>query len=81
MVMIDDEPSVVSALVRLLSQDGAPVDIAAHGLLALAQIQTHRYDAVLCDLLMPELKGPDCSVSIPLAARCDIADRGYLGGC
>ena len=59
MVIIDDEPSFVSALARLLSHDGATVDTAANGSLALTHLQTHRYDVVLCDLLMPTLDGPD----------------------
>ena len=58
-LIIDDEPSFVSALTRLLSHDGATVDAATNGSLALVQIQTHRYDVILCDLLMPELNGPD----------------------
>ena len=56
-LIIDDEPSFVSALARLLSYDGATVDMAANGALALTQLQTHRYDVVLCDL--PMLDGPD----------------------
>ena len=59
MLIIDDEPSFVSPLARLLSHDGLTVDTAANGELALTQLQKHRYDVVLCDLLMPELSGPD----------------------
>ena len=58
-LIIDDEPSFVSALARLLSHDGATVDTAANGALALTQLHTHRYDVVLCDLRMPTLDGPD----------------------
>ena len=57
MLLIDDEPSCVSALARLLSHDGATVDTVANGSLALTQLQTHCYDVVLCDLLMPTLDG------------------------
>src|SRR5215472_9702447 len=59
MLIIDDEPSFSSALARHLSHDGVTVDTAANGELALRQLHTHRYNAVLCDLLMPELSGPD----------------------
>jgi CheY-like chemotaxis protein len=58
-LLIDDEPSFVSALARLLRHDGSTVDTAANGSLALTQLQTHRYDVVLCDLRMPMLDGPD----------------------
>ena len=40
-LLIDDEPSFVSALVRLLSHDGATVDTAANGALALTQLHTY----------------------------------------
>ena len=61
MLIIDDEPSFVSALARLLSHDGATVDTAANGALALTQLHTHCYDVVLCDLHMPGLDGADFS--------------------
>ena len=56
-LLIDDEPSFVSALARLLRHDGSTVDTAADGHRALMQLQGHRYDVVLCDLRMPGLDG------------------------
>ena len=56
-LLIDDEPSFVSALARLLRHDGSTVDTAADGHRALRQLQEHRYDVVLCDLRMPGLDG------------------------
>ena len=56
-LLIDDEPSFVSALARLLRHDGSTVDTAADGHGALRQLQGHRYDVVLCDLRMPGLDG------------------------
>jgi CheY-like chemotaxis protein len=57
-LIVDDEPSVVRGLARLLRHDGSTVDTAANGHLALAHLQAHRYDVVLCDLRMPGLDGP-----------------------
>ena len=57
-LIVDDEPSVVRGLARLLRHDGSTVDTAANGHLALAYLQAHRYDVVLCDLRMPGLDGP-----------------------
>ena len=34
------------------------MDTAIHGEAALAQLEKHRYDVVLCDLRMPEIDGP-----------------------
>ena len=57
-LLIDDEPSFVRALARLLRQDGHTVDTAPEGHLALRYVQAQRYDVVLCDLRMPGLDGP-----------------------
>ena len=58
-LLIDDQPSLTRVLATLLRRDGYTVDIAANGRLALNQLQTHRYDVILCDLRMPELGGED----------------------
>jgi len=57
-LLIDDEPSLVRGLTRLLHRDGYSVDTAPNGQHALAQLQTQRYDLILCDLQMPVLDGP-----------------------
>ena len=56
-LLIDDEPSFVSALAQLLRHDGSTVDTAADGHLALRHLQERCYDLVLCDLRMPGLDG------------------------
>jgi CheY-like chemotaxis protein len=58
-LLIDNEPSFTSALATLLRRDGYTIDITENGRLALTQLQAHRYDLFLCDLLMPELGGED----------------------
>jgi PAS domain S-box-containing protein len=57
-LIIDDEPGIVSALAYLLRRDGYQVDTASNGRLALEQLQRRAYDLILCDLRMPELDGP-----------------------
>jgi CheY-like chemotaxis protein len=57
-LLIDDEPSFVRVLARVLRQHGGTVDTAADGHLALTHLQAQRYDVVLCDLRMPGLDGP-----------------------
>src|SRR5215813_14985990 len=56
-LVIDDEPSVVSVLARLLQRDGYRVETARNGRDALVALQGQRYDVILCDLRMPELDG------------------------
>jgi CheY-like chemotaxis protein len=57
-LVIDDEPSIVRALVGLLRRDGYIVCSASNGRQALAQLQARHYDVIVCDLGMPELDGP-----------------------
>jgi len=55
---VDDEPSIITAMTRLLRRDGHTVDTAANGRLALMKLQERTYDVILSDLRMPELDGP-----------------------
>jgi two-component system NtrC family sensor kinase len=57
-LIIDDEPGILSALAYLLRRDGYQVDTAGNGRLALERLQRRAYDLILCDLRMPELDGP-----------------------
>ena len=56
-LVVDDEPSVIRGLTRLLRRDGHTVDTAPNGRLALARLQERTYDLILSDLRMPELDG------------------------
>jgi signal transduction histidine kinase len=57
-LLVDDEPSILMALTRLLRRDGHTVDTAANGRQALMKLQERAYDLILSDLRMPELDGP-----------------------
>jgi PAS domain S-box-containing protein len=57
-LIIDDEPGIVSALAYLLRRDGFQVDTAVNGRLALEKLHGQAYDLILCDVRMPELDGP-----------------------
>jgi PAS domain S-box-containing protein len=57
-LIVDDEPSIATGLVRLLRRDGHTVDTATNGRLALAQLAERAYDLILSDVRMPDLDGP-----------------------
>ena len=59
LLLIDDEPSFLRGLARLLRRGGYTVGTAAHGQSALPLLQEHPWDVILCDLRMPDLDGPD----------------------
>jgi CheY-like chemotaxis protein len=56
-LIIDDELALVKALARQLSER-YEVDTASTAADALAQLSVHSYDAVVCDLRLPERSGP-----------------------
>jgi signal transduction histidine kinase/CheY-like chemotaxis protein len=58
-LIVDDEIAFANSLRRLLSSEHE-VSIVANGREALARIEAGaRYDVILCDLMMPEMTGPD----------------------
>jgi CheY-like chemotaxis protein len=57
-LLVDDESSIATALLRLLRRDGHTVDTVVNGRQALAQLQECTYDLILSDVRMPELDGP-----------------------
>jgi CheY-like chemotaxis protein len=93
-LIIDDEPSIVRGLARLLQRDGYSVATAGNGRQALAQLQAQRFAMILSDLRMPELDGPAfyarlqqqypalCQRVIFLTGDVDAADtRRFLAQC
>jgi CheY-like chemotaxis protein len=56
-LVVDDDPGMLSGLTRLLQRDGHTVQTATNGHAALARLSERGYDLILCDLLMPELDG------------------------
>jgi len=56
-LLIDDEPSLLRGVARVLRREGYTVATAANGRYALAQLQVQRYDVILSDLEMPDIDG------------------------
>ncbi len=94
LLVVEDEPRILSFLVRGLESEGFTVDSELDGLTALRRASSRRYDLVVLDLLLPRLDGlsvlralqlrcPQLPVVI-LSARSDLATklRGFeLGAC
>jgi CheY-like chemotaxis protein len=57
-LLIDDEPGVQRALTRLLQRSGYDITTANNGLEGLAALETRSYQAILCNMRMPDLDGP-----------------------
>jgi PAS domain S-box-containing protein len=62
-LIVDDEVLFANSLRRLLAAEH-DITIASSGREALALIQANAYDVVLCDLMMPEMTGPELHAAI-----------------
>lgn len=56
-LLVDDEPSVLSALRLILENFSYKVSTATNGALALQRVKEEEFDIILCDLQMPEMDG------------------------
>jgi len=58
-LVVDDEVEVGAVISEFLRRDGHTVATAANGVEALNRLQQERYDAVLSDIKMPLMDGPE----------------------
>jgi DNA-binding response OmpR family regulator len=56
-LVVDDDQQLASALQWILRDENYLVDVAFDGEEALLKVKVHEYDAVICDLMMPRLRG------------------------
>jgi len=72
-LIVDDEPHILSALRRSLRREGYSLLLACGPGPALAWLETHRVDLVLCDQTMPVMRGTELLAEVgrrqPWAAR------------
>jgi two-component system, cell cycle sensor histidine kinase and response regulator CckA len=57
LLVVDDDQQLASALQWILRDENYLVDVAFDGEEALLKVRVHEYDAVICDLMMPRLRG------------------------
>ncbi len=58
-LVVDDDQQLASALQWILADENYLVDVAFDGEQALMKVKVHEYDAVICDLKMPKLRGDE----------------------
>jgi two-component system NtrC family sensor kinase len=59
LLIVDDEPEVGALLADILRRKASRIDTAASGQQALKMLARREYDAILTDLRMPEMDGPE----------------------
>lgn len=79
LLVIDDEPLVISMLTRLLRRN---YDITAttSGVEGLRLACEEPWDAILCDVMLPELSGPQLLSRLELEGRPIAAKVGFMTG-
>src|SRR3954463_12498264 len=58
-LVVDDDKQLASALQWILADENYLVDVAFDGEEALLKLKVHEYDVIICDLLMPRLRGDE----------------------
>jgi len=58
-LVVDDDRQLASALQWILADENFLVDVAFDGEEAMMKVKAHEYDAVICDLKMPKLRGDE----------------------
>src|ERR1700755_3058287 len=58
-LVVDDDKQLASTLQRILVDENYLVDVAFDGEEALLKVKVHQYDAIICDLQMPRLRGDE----------------------
>jgi CheY-like chemotaxis protein len=57
LLLVDDDARNLFALTKALRSKGFAVEVASDSARALESLNTHRFDAVLTDIMMPEMDG------------------------
>lgn len=73
-LVVDDEPAVVSLLIACLTRAGYSATGVGSPSEAMELLRTRRFDLVLCDLRMPEMSG----LEMIAKARMDVPDLAVI---
>ena len=58
-LLVDDDKQLASALQWILADENFLVDVAHNGEEAMLKVQALEYDVIVCDLMMPRLRGDE----------------------
>ena len=58
-LLVDDDKQLAQALQWILADANFLVDVANDGVEALVKVKANEYDAVVCDVMMPKLRGDE----------------------
>jgi DNA-binding response OmpR family regulator len=58
-LVVDDDKQLASALQWILADENFLVDLAFDGEEALTKVKVHQYNAIICDVKMPRMRGDE----------------------
>jgi CheY-like chemotaxis protein len=73
-LIVDDHSAICEMLIEFFDGTGLQAEAATSGHKALQQLKTNDYDAIICDLRMPEMDGPALYAAIG-ASRPELQAR------
>ena len=56
-LLVEDEPGLVSVIVRGLKDAGMDVSVAADGIMGLEMARAYKFDVILLDIMLPGMNG------------------------
>lgn len=56
---VDDEPPLLNLLRLIFTRHGHKIETAPDGKTALQKLESQTYDLIICDVLMPDILGPE----------------------
>ena len=74
LLLVDDDHQLAESLQWILADENFLVDVAHDGDEAMLKVTANRYDAVVCDILMPHMRGNDF-YSQAIAMRPELRSR------
>ena len=69
-LIVDDERAIRYSLKEILEMENYQVELAENGLEGLQKAQKEKYDAIFCDIKMPEMDGIELLGKINIAVEC-----------
>jgi DNA-binding response OmpR family regulator len=87
-LVLDDEPSILLMIKKMLEKEGYEVDLALNGLVGMELFEKNKPDLVITDIIMPEKEGletilelrkkhPELKI-IAISGGGRIGPQGYL---
>ena len=58
-LLVDDDKQLAATLQWILADQNFMVDVANDGEEALLKVQANEYDVIICDVMMPKLRGDE----------------------